>query len=400
MKIPKPKIKKPEFTKPGKPKSGNRFLKRNLLSLIVIAVLVIGTGTAYGTLSAQDADRGDDPVYGVDPDRYQVLVSGKGYKLSKQQEKQYKLQKKQNEVNASKALEVKSNSSLVRTTRGSRLIRSSRYSYRGRTFKVSKNPRVSTDIKTQIDYKTSWKAGDTLTFRVSAYAYPYRSKDAISKDNIKVTASGGGTVTYDRTSSGYHYYSVVLAAGTNKITITATDKSTKKQASTGPYTIKAGKGSSSGGNSGGKETDPAKEELDVTAKADLSDYGIGEIELTGTVTSGQTAYDFLKKCSDVEMDGKDIKCIYLNEEALAEFSFNKISTSQLQEIFKKDQNVTGTIDEGDYELWLDEAEQAVRDNGYIGIDSPFKNTKWEYDPDQKITKSTDIDLELVLYYEE
>ena len=60
----------------------NRFLQKNLLSLIVVAVLAIGTGTAYGTLSSHAVDRGKDPVNGVNKDRYQVLVSGKGYKLT------------------------------------------------------------------------------------------------------------------------------------------------------------------------------------------------------------------------------------------------------------------------------------------------------------------------------
>ena len=149
MKKPKinVKLKMPE----KKPTIKNRFLQKNLLSLIVIAVLAIGTGTAYGTLSSQDADRGNDPVNGVNQDRYQVLISGKGYKLSKKQEKDYKLQKKQNEANVNKA--AQDNPNVIRSSSGSRIFRSGSSSYRysgGSTYKVSKNPRLSSNISDQI----------------------------------------------------------------------------------------------------------------------------------------------------------------------------------------------------------------------------------------------------------
>jgi len=91
-----PNLGKVKMPKPGGLKINNRFLKRHLLSLIVVAVLAAGTGTVYGTLSSHVADKGHDPVNGINKDRYQVLVSGDGYKLSKKQEKDYKLQKKQN----------------------------------------------------------------------------------------------------------------------------------------------------------------------------------------------------------------------------------------------------------------------------------------------------------------
>ena len=81
MKLPKPRADKPAgdkgdiLSKIGGFRIKNRFLQKNLISLIVIAVLAIGTGTVYGTLSSRDADRGEDPVYGVNQDRYQVLVT-------------------------------------------------------------------------------------------------------------------------------------------------------------------------------------------------------------------------------------------------------------------------------------------------------------------------------------
>ena len=72
MKLPKPgnvKLPKPgkvKLPKPGKLPGNLKlpafrmqsgFLKKNLITLIAAAVLIIGTGTAYGTLATRDADR-------------------------------------------------------------------------------------------------------------------------------------------------------------------------------------------------------------------------------------------------------------------------------------------------------------------------------------------------------
>ena len=225
MKKPKinVKLKMPD----KKPTIKNRFLQKNLLSLIVIAVLAIGTGTAYGTLSSQDADRGNDPVNGVNQDRYQVLISGKGYKLSKKQEKDYKLQKKQNEANVNKA--AQDNPNVIRSSSGSRIFRSgsSSYRYSGGTYKPSKIPKLSTDILKRKKEKSTWKAGDKLSFIVTALAYPYGTKNAIPSDSIKVTINGKA-VSCDNSDDGDNFYTVVLEEGTNTINISATDKKTKK----------------------------------------------------------------------------------------------------------------------------------------------------------------------------
>ena len=70
MKLPKPgKVKLPKPGKAKLPKPGklpafqikSGFLKKNLITLIAAAVLIIGTGTAYGTLATREADRGYDP---------------------------------------------------------------------------------------------------------------------------------------------------------------------------------------------------------------------------------------------------------------------------------------------------------------------------------------------------
>lgn len=244
MKKPKinVKLKMPD----KKPTIKNRFLQKNLLSLIVIAVLAIGTGTAYGTLSSQDADRGNDPVNGVNQDRYQVLISGKGYKLSKKQEKDYKLQKKQNEANVNKA--AQDNPNVIRSSSGSRIFRSgsSSYRYSGGTYKPSKIPKLSTDILKRKKEKSTWKAGDKLSFIVTALAYPYGTKNAIPSDSIKVTINGKA-VSCDNSDDGDNFYTVVLEEGTNTINISATDKKTKKTSKLGPFVINKVSGNNGSG---------------------------------------------------------------------------------------------------------------------------------------------------------
>ena len=217
MKKPKinVKLKMPD----KRPTIKNRFLKKNLLSLIVVAVLAIGTGTAYGTLSSQDADRGNDPVNGVNKDRYQVLISGKGYKLSKKQEKDHKLQKKQNEANVNKAMQ--NDSRVIRSSNGSRIFRSgsSSYRYSSSSVKTSKNPRVTTNISDQIDgLPSNVKSGEKLKFRVRAYAYPYGSKNVILSDNIKVTVVGGkdAKVYKEDKKKGYVYYEVEIGRASRR----------------------------------------------------------------------------------------------------------------------------------------------------------------------------------------
>ena len=379
----------------------NRFLQKNLLSLIVVAVLAIGTGTAYGTLSSHAVDRGKDPVNGVNKDRYQVLVSGKGYKLTKKQEKDYKLQKKQNRINASNAAQ---HPNMLRSTGGSRMFRSGshHFRYRGHSFKTSKNPRVSTNIQDQISMESEWKAGDTLKFRVSAAAYPYGKKNVISEDNIKINVEGGKSAVLYKSKGNYKYYSVELGEGKNTITISATDKKTKKTTKIGPYTIKAGAGNS---GSGGSNTDPTQGtedpvetdlNLPVTATADLSKFGLGSISFDGIIINKDTtAADVLKGISSISMSGQEISYISGDMDG---FSLSNYSNSELQSIYKKECNVSGEIEESEYADWLDEVESVVKDSGKLGKGYPFSKTRWTYDSSRTGEDlASGITLTLILY---
>lgn len=371
MKKPKinVKLKMPD----KKPTIKNRFLQKNLLSLIVIAVLAIGTGTAYGTLSSQDADRGNDPVNGVNQDRYQVLVSGKGYKLSKKQEKDYKLQKKQNEANVNKA--AQDNPNVIRSSSGSRIFRSgsSSYRYSGGTYKPSKIPKLSTDILKRKKEKSTWKAGDKLSFIVTALAYPYGTKNAIPSDSIKVTINGKA-VSCDNSDDGDNFYTVVLEEGTNTINISATDKKTKKTSKLGPYNIKnVGANSGSGGSTDPTHgTDPAATETAVTIN-----LGIESLPLQSNliaITSSTKAKDILSNTDGIKMDGEDIEYIEFD-------TIPKDVDKELRESYKEEKGIEVIVEE-DYNAWLVDKHVKVDNKYRLGEKCPFDSTNWTYDKNQ------------------
>ena len=386
MKKPKinVKLKMPE----KKPTIKNRFLQKNLLSLIVIAVLAIGTGTAYGTLSSTDADRGNDPVNGVNQDRYQVLISGKGYKLSKKQEKDYKLQKKQNEANVNKA--AQDNPNVIRSSSGSRIFRSGSSSYRysgGSTYKVSKNPHLRSNISEQIDgLSDNVKAGDTLKFRVSAVAYPYGSKNVISKDNIKVTVEGGKEAKVYKEKSGYVYYEVELGQGDNIITISATDKKTKKTSKLGPFKIKkvgANSGSSGSNTNPSNNTDtPSADEI-TKATVNLSEYGLDSIEL-----SDASLNSIIEKAKDKQ------KIEVIEFENLDGFTMGDYENGDILKKYKNEKGITEELNDeqfADYKAWFNEKEKNVRDDKKLGKGYPFSETCWKYTVD-----GDTVNLELFL----
>ena len=388
-----------KLPKLGKIHIRNRFLQKNLISLIVIAVLAIGTGTAYGTLSSRDADRGEDPVYGIDQERYQVLISGEGYKLSKDQEKNYKLQKKQNKINAANAAQ---NPNTFRSSTGPRTFRSGssyRYRYHGHTYKISKTPRVTTNIFEQKSMKTNWKAGDTFEFRVSAYAYPYGLKNRIPAKDIKVSVKGGKAAKLYKSENGYHYYSVVLGKGTNKITISATDKKTKKTAKSGPYIITATKKSSSGGKQDKPEEPTQPEKTKVTV-----DYGLGTFTSNDvTIEDSTTAYDILSKTPGVTVGGGEIKYIEFDEESFDIDAFREQFEGELElayqayvEACDEDEDVL------DIDTWFSEnVDQKIRVNGKIrlGAGYPFDSTSWQATPESGKALKNGITLSLILYQE-
>lgn len=371
MKKPKinVKLKMPD----KKPTIKNRFLQKNLLSLIVIAVLAIGTGTAYGTLSSQDADRGNDPVNGVNQDRYQVLISGKGYKLSKKQEKDYKLQKKQNEANVNKA--AQDNPNVIRSSSGSRIFRSgsSSYRYSGGTYKPSKIPKLSTDILKRKKEKSTWKAGDKLSFIVTALAYPYGTKNAIPSDSIKVTINGKA-VSCDNSDDGDNFYTVVLEEGTNTINISATDKKTKKTSKLGPFVINkvSGNNGSGGSTDPTHGTDPAATETAVTIN-----LGIESLPLQSNliaITSSTKAKDILSNTDGIKMDGEDIEYIEFD-------TIPKDVDKELRESYKEEKVIEVIVEE-DYNAWLVENHVKVDNKYRLGEKCPFDSTNWTYDKNQ------------------
>ena len=375
-----------KIPKPGKIR--NRFLQKNLISLAVVVVLAIGTGTAYGTLSSRDADRGEDPVSGINQDRYQVLLSGEGFKLSKQQEKDYKLQKKQNKVNAAKDAQEPNT---MRYSNGPRTFRagsSYRYRYSGHTYKVSKNPRVSSNISDQINMESTWKSGDTLKFRVSAYAYPYGTKNAISSKNITIKVEVGKAAKLYRSKNGYHYYSVVLGEGKNKITISATDTKEKKTTKIGPYTIKAGKGS----------TDPTHEEpVEETKTVEVSaNYGTeGVIDLNGDVSEDKTLAQALQEMGVQIIDSEIV--FVPGEFDLAELDEELRAKYRTDHDMSEDEAINETL----YSSWL-ETEVISKTEEGIGQDHPFSTTHWICDKDlnTKVKNlNSGITLTLILYEE-
>lgn len=380
-----------KLPKPGKIR--NRFLQRNLFSLIVIAVLVIGTGTAYGTLSARDANHGNDPVNGVNQNRYQVLVSGEGFKLSKEQEKDYKLQKKQNEANAANAAQ---NPRTIRNPYSPRTFRSgSSYHFRNSyhsSFKASKNPRVTSDIASEISKLDNPVKGDTFKIRVSAYAYPYGKKNAIASDNVAVNVEGGSATLY-KSETGNHYYKIELGEGKNKITITVTDKKNKKTAKLGPYFVTAGAGN------GGSNTDPSHGSDDpgnqeTKAVAVTVNYGTdGTISLNGNIDETKTLAEALQEMG-VTINDSDIEYVP------GEFSLDKLDT-QLRSKYRKDKNLSDDedINPTQYNSWL-ESEVISKTKDGIGKDHPFSTTHWTCDTElsSKVKDlPSEITLTLVLY---
>lgn len=369
MKLPKPgnvKLPKPgkvKLPKPGKMpgnlklpafhlKSG--FLKKNLITLIAAAVLIIGTGTAYGTLATRDADRGFDPIEGVNQDRYQVLVSGEGYKLTKIQERNYKLQKKQNEVNAAQAAQnATNNPTTIRTTSGYRTYRTSnyRYRYRGSSSNSSTGTVfISTNIYSQKSAKTSWNTGDEFSFIVTAYIYKNGKRDTLSKDEIKVKADKG-TLKHTKSKDGNQYYTLKLGTGMNKITITAKDKKSKKKTEN-TYTIYAGRSSSESTDPTTKptNTDPTKPKEEVQKVS----FGFGTLDTSKmAITDSTTAYDVLKKTNGVELnDDKDVLSVTGDMSA---FSLDDYDQDVLKEKFLEDEGISlKTKEEIDKEIRSDE----------------------------------------------
>ena len=464
MKLPKPG--KVNLPKPGKvklPKPGKMpgnlklpafhmksgFLKKNLVTLIAAAVLIIGTGTAYGTLATRDADRGFDPIEGVNQDRYQVLVSGEGYKLTKIQERNYKLQKKQNEVNAAQAAQnAQNNPTTIRTSSGSRVYRTSNYRYRYNrsrsSYSTSGTVFIATNIYSQKSTKMNWKAGDEFSFAVTAYTYKNGKKDTLSKDEIKVT-SDKGTLKHTGSKDGNQYYVLKLSEGVNKITVTAKDKKSKKK-SKNTYTITAGKKASGSTDPTTKPTKPTKptptDPTDPTTapKPVPVDYGFGTLNSDSiSLSDSTTAYDVLSRTSGIAMENKNVVSVSGD---MSGFSLDDYNQNDLKKICKReeadnieddkdkhkddigdklaeeylDDHPEATNDEIDeyvndhfdeyyedhyfddfFDKWKKDVEKDMQDKSKIENGQPFKEFKWTYNKDAKGKDiASKINLRLIL----
>ncbi len=468
MKLPKPgKVKLP---KPGKvklPKSGklpgnlklpvfnmkNGFLKKNLVTLIAAAVLIIGTGTAYGTLATRDADRGYDPIEGVNQDRYQVLVSGEGYKLTKIQERNYKLQKKQNEVNAAQAAQkAQNNPTTIRTSSGSRVYRTSNYRYRynrsSSSYSTSGTVFIATNIYSQKSTKLNWRAGDEFSFMVTAYTYKNGKKDTLSKDEIKVT-SDKGTLKHTGSKDGNQYYVLKLDEGTNKITVTAKDKKSKKK-SKNIYTVTAGKGTASNTKPTKKptkpdNTDPTDPTDPTTAPEEVTvDFGFGSLKSDAiSLTDSTTAYDVLSNTSGIAMENKNVVSVTGD---MSDFSLKDYNQDKLKKICKReaaddieadkdkhkddigdklaeeylndhpeatDEEIDEYVNDHDhfdeyyedhyfndfFDKWKKDVEEDIQGQGKSKVENgqPFKEFKWTYNKDAKGKDvASNINLRLIL----
>lgn len=447
MKLPKPgKVKLPKPGKAKLPKPGklpafqikSGFLKKNLITLIAAAVLIIGTGTAYGTLATREADRGFDPIEGVNQDRYQVLVSGEGYKLTKLQERNYKLQKKQNEVNAAQAAQnAQNNPTTIRTSSGSRVYRTSNYRYRYRgssSYNTSGTVFISTNIYSQKSTKMNWKAGDEFSFMVTAYTYKNGKKHTVPKDNIKVTADKG-TLKHTGSKDGNQYYVLKLAEGMNKITVSAKDNKSKKKTKN-TYSITAGKGSSTKPTKP-TPTDPTKTPDPETVTVD---YGFGTLDSDEiALTDSTTAYDVLSRTSGIAMENKNVVSVSGD---MSKFSLEDYDQDDLKIICKRekadaieddkddhsedigdalakeylDDHPDATDQEIDdyvaekfdeyyedhyfdkfFDNWEKDVEKDVQGKSKIENGQPFKEFKWTYNKDAKGKDvASKINLRLIL----
>ena len=232
---------------------------------------------------------------------------------------------------------------------------------------------MSTDILKRKKEKSTWKAGDKLSFIVTALAYPYGTKNAIPSDSIKVTINGKA-VSCDNSDDGDNFYTVVLEEGTNTINISATDKKTKKTSKLGPFVINkvSGNNGSGGSTDPTHGTDPAATETAVTIN-----LGIESLTLQSNlmaITSSTTAKDILSNTDGIKMDGEDIE--YIEFDAIPE-DVDK----ELRERYKKEKSIE-VIAEEDYNAWLAEKHVKVDNKYRLGKKCPFDSTDWTYDENQ------------------
>lgn len=70
-------------------------LKKNKISIMVIAAIIVAFAALSSIVSAWDEDVGDNPIIGVNEARSQLLMSGQGYSLNDKQEEEYQEKQEQ-----------------------------------------------------------------------------------------------------------------------------------------------------------------------------------------------------------------------------------------------------------------------------------------------------------------
>lgn len=70
-------------------------LKKNKISIMVIAAIIVAFAALSAVVAAWDEDVGDNPIIGVNEARSQLLMSGQGYSLNDKQEEEYQEKQEQ-----------------------------------------------------------------------------------------------------------------------------------------------------------------------------------------------------------------------------------------------------------------------------------------------------------------
>lgn len=70
-------------------------LKKNKISLMVLAAVIVAFAALSAIVAAWDEDVGDNPIVGINEARSQLLMSGQGYSLNDKQEEEYREKQEQ-----------------------------------------------------------------------------------------------------------------------------------------------------------------------------------------------------------------------------------------------------------------------------------------------------------------
>ena len=228
----KKKIKLPT-TKIKGVKSKLKF-SRKMLALAAVAVLLIGTATVYGNLHAQNADRGGDPVNGMNYEKKQVLLSGQGYKLDKEQKKEYALEKQ------------KENKKEEDLFGGRSSILSPFSGFRGSAFSAYR-PVISSNLRTQkietneeYEFYVMGKTYNKDAIDPKYYTVKYNKKTLtptkVEEEEAEVTTTTGGKVKKTTKTYFKAYYTITVVKGAKNVDIAVKDPK-KKETTKGTYVI-------------------------------------------------------------------------------------------------------------------------------------------------------------------